>query len=524
MPTISIFYGSLIRIFFYLVSAIIFFSGSILLAKEPDIQISRNVIEANCDFSTRLYKQLAARNSGNLFFSPYSIAGALTMTAEGAREETGIQMIKTLGLDFVVPGGVSEELSNTPDLSNVHESMALICDRLTNEDQREISKVKSEIETLKLEMERLKKEYKALMKQDKWKEANPLIEDIGKIEKELNNLFTRIDQYEIRVANALWVENSYLLKKAYLQMINCYYKTGGAFQVDFINASETARERINLWVKNHTRNRIKNLIPQGGLNPLTRLVLTNAIYFKGEWATPFYEGSTESEDFTLADGHKIKVPMMHESEIEPARYGAFNADGSVFPTPELIDTEEPVKKVYPDENGFAILELPYKGNEIAMVLLAPNRHDGLATIEKQLNSRKLEQWLNSLETRKTTVFVPKFKLDQDYRLKNTLQDLGMVRAFQDPSDANGAQFQGITESDDPLQQLYLSEVLHKAFIEVNEKGTEAAAATAVLSLCGAAPQLLIPFVPEFKANKPFIFLIQERSSGLILFMGKLATP
>ena len=216
--------------------------------------------------------------------------------------------------------------------------------------------------------------------------------------------------------------------------------------------------------------------------------------------------------------------MMHKYKMESARYGAFNTDGSVFPTPEFIDPEAPVKKVYPDENGFAILELPYKGNEIAMVIIAPNRHDGLATIEKQLNSRKLEQWLNSLETRKTTVFLPKFKLDQDYQMKKTLQDLGMVRAFQDPSDANGAQFQGMTESDDPLQQLYLSEVLHKAFIEVNEKGTEAAAATAVLSLCGAAPQLLIPFVPEFKANKPFIFLIQERSSGLILFMGKLATP
>ena len=109
-----------------------------------------------------------------------------------------------------------------------------------------------------------------------------------------------------------------------------------------------------------------------------------------------------------------------------------------------------------------------------------------------------------------------FRFKKDYRLKKTLQDLGMVPAFQDPSDANGAQFQGMTVGDDPAQQLYLSEVLHKAFIEVNKKGTEAAAATAVLSLCGASPQLLIPFVPEFKANKPFIFLIQERSSGMIL--------
>nr|WP_320190672.1 serpin family protein [uncultured Desulfobacter sp.] len=513
-----------IRLLTILISTIMVFFGSVVLAKEPDTQISKKVIDANCDFSTRLYKQLAAENSGNLFFSPYSIAGALTMAAEGARGETAEQMIKTLGLDFMGLGGGDKERSDAPDLSRVHESMARICDRLTNEDLREISKIRSEIATLKLEMKRLEKEYEALIKQDKWKEANPLMEDINRIAKKINILFTRIDQYEIRVANALWVENSYPLKKAYLQMINRYYQTGGAFQVDFINAFETAREQINLWVEHQTHNRIKNLVPLGGVNALTRLVLTNAVYFKGEWATPFYEGSTESEDFTLADGNKIKVPMMHEYKIESARYGAFNADGSVFPTPEFIDREEPVKRVYPDESGFAVLELPYKGNEIAMVVLAPNRHDGLVTIEKQLSSKKLEQWLNSLETRKTTVFLPKFKLDQDWRLKKILQDLGIVRAFQDPSNANGAQFQGMTVGDDPAQQLYLSEVLHKSFIEVNEKGTEAAAVTAVRALCGAAPRLLIPFVPEFKANNPFIFLIQERSSGLILFMGKLANP
>jgi serine protease inhibitor len=172
-----------------------------------------------------------------------------------------------------------------------------------------------------------------------------------------------------------------------------------------------------------------------------------------------------------------------------------------------------------------MLELPYKGGEVAMLVLLPRSADGLEALEKQLTAENLAAWVGKLQQRGTHVFLPKFKVETKYDLGKTLQGMGMVRAFNDPRTADGAQFDGMSESQDPAQKLYISKVLHKAFVEVNEKGTEAAAATAVMMMMpkSAAP-VSVPFTPTFRADRPFLFLIRDRQSGSILFVGRMVNP
>ena len=221
---------------------------------------------------------------------------------------------------------------------------------------------------------------------------------------------------------------------------------------------------------------------------------------------------------------------MHAPKLGVGRYGAFNADGSHFNTPIRIRRGEDPKGHYPQADGFAIVELPYKGEDLSMVVIAPNDPAGLSAIENKLTPENLNAWIGRLKKRDTHVYLPKFKMETDYKLGDTdepgtLQKMGMVRAFIDPRiPKTGAQFKGMTTSTDPMKQLYITKVFHKAFVEVNEKGTEAAAATAVVM---AVPRSLpkdVPFIPEFKADRPFVFLIREKSTGSVLFLGRMMTP
>ena len=209
--------------------------------------------------------------------------------------------------------------------------------------------------------------------------------------------------------------------------------------------------------------------------------------------------------------------------VDPARYAAFNADGSFFNTPKQIKRRQTVG-LYPGDKGFAIVELPYKGDEIAMVVIAPNKHDGLLRLESQISADRVEKWLDQMQQRKVQVFLPKFKLETGYDIKKTLQDMGIIRAFTDPLKPDGAQFYGMTASDDPLQQLFIAQILHKAFVEVNEKGTEAAAATGISMIMHPMMPPTVPFIPTFRADRPFIFLIRDRVTGSILFMGRMVNP
>jgi serpin B len=269
------------------------------------------------------------------------------------------------------------------------------------------------------------------------------------------------------------------------------------------------------------------LIAPGALVPDTRLVITNAVYFKGQWAAPFAEASTTEEDFATARGKTQRVKMMRDHSRASTPYAAFNGDGTFFETPRSVP-KDPAKRppTYPDDAGFSLISLAYKGGELSMVLIAPRSADGLDSVEKQVTEDKLQSWLARVEARTVDTAIPRFTMESSHTMSRTLQAMGMRRAFTDPAEPGGAQFSGMTASQDPSQQLYIGSVLHKAWVDVNEKGTEAAAATAVLMRpTAAAPaEETVPFIPQFRADRPFLFLIRDARTGLVLFMGRLVNP
>lgn len=251
---------------------------------------------------------------------------------------------------------------------------------------------------------------------------------------------------------------------------------------------------------------------------LVRMILVNAIYFKGQWSEPFDKKYTKKEPFLLGGGNKSQADMM--SRMLVGRYAAFNADGSDFATPHTIEGNK--KATYPDEGGFQVAQLPYMGDKLGMVLLVPRDPKGLPALEAKLTGPSLARWLGRLRPRAIQVTMPKFKMETSYSLGDKLQAMGMKLAF----DKRQANFHGMSKSRHPDDNLKISQVLHKAFVEVNEEGTEAAAATAVvmnvtpLSFGPLAP----PFIPEIRADRPFLFLITEVDSGALLFMGRLNAP
>jgi serpin B len=270
-------------------------------------------------------------------------------------------------------------------------------------------------------------------------------------------------------------------------------------------------------------------MPPGSVDPMTRLVIANAVYFKGEWLEPFDESSTKPKDFHTADGGKTPTPMMSKYLYNACGYGAFTGDGKAFDTPREIPFEmsDDDPSLYPDAHGFTAVKLPYKGNKLFMVIIAPRSTDDLAQLEKQLPQTGLKSWIDKIVDRPVIANVPKFKLETEYGLERSLQALGMTRAFKNPIEPNGAEFNRMTTSDDPAKQLYISVVRHKTFVEVNEKGTEAAAATGIAMPAAEArpqPPKTRPFTPTFWADKPFLFVICDRESHSILFLGRMVKP
>jgi serpin B len=297
------------------------------------------------------------------------------------------------------------------------------------------------------------------------------------------NELNRADaSYMLRTANALWVQQNYPLLEKYLSTIEKYY-VGKASKVDFEKATEQARQTINGWVQQETNNRIKDLLPQGILNPLTRLVLTNAIYFAGTWVKQFSESATAEQDFRVSENQTVKVPMMSRTD-----------DGAVFN--------------YGEAENLQILEMQYESGNLSMLVLLP-KNGNLTSLEDSLTLEKLDQWRNELTEQRVDVFIPKFSFTAKCSLRSNLIEMGMPTAF-----TSSADFSGI----DGTRDLFIQDVIHKAFIDVNEKGTEAAAATAVVMT------LAVSHTPQFWANHPFMFIIQDRSTGNILFLGRVIDP
>lgn len=291
--------------------------------------------------------------------------------------------------------------------------------------------------------------------------------------------------YELAVANALWGQRGCKWAPDFLSVLKTGYGAG-LEEVDFAADTEGARKTINAWVEKQTRDKIKDLIPPGILDDLTRLVLTNAIYFKGDWAEPFKKDETKDEDFFAAGGAKAPAPMMHQKKH-------FN---------------------YFDGGDFQALEMPYKGEALSMVVLLPKAKDGLTALEKSLSAEKVAEWLAKLRSTEVQVALPKFKTTAQFELNKVLVAMGMPHAFDIP--AGSADFSGM----DGTKLLYISAVVHKAFVEVNEEGTEAAAATAVVMALRGMPAP----PPEFRADHPFVYLIRDTRTGCILFIGRVANP
>lgn len=293
--------------------------------------------------------------------------------------------------------------------------------------------------------------------------------------------------YTLSIANALWVQKDYQLLDEYVNVIRSYY-AGEATNVDFVKATEQARQTINAWVENRTSNRITNLIPEGALNQFTRLVLTNAIYFNGTWVKPFDGGHTTESDFRVNGSRTVKVPMMSQTGPE----AIFN---------------------YAKVDNVQLLEMPYNGGNLSMLILLP-KSDDLSSFEEALTLEKLNQWRNELSEQRVDVYVPKFNFTTQYQLSKNLIEMGMPTVF---SEDTAADFSGM----DGTRNLFIGDVLHKAFIGVNENGTEAAAATAVVMVGSALP---VSPVTIFRADHPFMFMIQERVTGNILFLGRVINP
>ena len=407
----------------HIVLAVVLLNATgVVFAKDKRDDAADRIVKGNTKFAFDLYAQLKTEE-GNLFFSPYSISTALAMTYAGAKNETAEQMAKTLGF-WHCPNFPSEPLT-MPEI--------------------------------------------------------PFHPAYGRLINRLNTLGQK-GNYQLSIANALWGQNDYSFLNSFVELNKTHYHAG-LENVDFVKETEKTRQKINQWVEDKTNKKIKNLIPQGALDAMTRLVLTNAIYFKGDWALQFDTAETKDEDFYISADKTVNTPLMHQKE----------------------------KFTYGQTETLQMLKFVYKGDDLSMLVLLAKEKDGLAGLEKQLTAKNLIQWQKRMYKREVRVFLPKFKMTSQFGLSDTLAKMGIPDAF-----GKAADFSGMTGGKD----LFISNVIHKAFVEVNEEGTEAAAATGVTMSLTSMPAP----PPVFRADHPFVFIIQDNNTNSILFIGRVVDP
>ncbi len=295
---------------------------------------------------------------------------------------------------------------------------------------------------------------------------------------------------KLTIANRLFGDKSYTFEKPFLDATAKHFDAA-LEPVDFRSNAEPARAHINSWIESKTNQLIKELLPPGAVMPDTRLVLVNAIYFLAKWQQEFEGDNTRDAEFNTSKKTKVKVPTMNQT--------AYHRSAKI--------------------DGGRVLELPYQGGNTAMWIVLPDAVDGLAAVEQKLSAAALASWGSKLEAKNTAVALPRFELKpaESLNLGKLLQELGVVDAF------NGslADFTGIANPASPADRLYISGVFHKAYVKVNEQGTEAAAATAVsMARAGGVPEQPMAFT----VDRPFAFFIVDKTSGLVLFMGRVVDP
>ena len=461
-----------------------------LLAAETGKPPVNYAVTANSDFAVDLYRQLSKGSPDqNLFFSPYSVSSALAMAAEGARGQTALEMGQALRFPAAARR-IGDDAQAIPwNTSLLHTGMAQLNERLEKSQKPVPQEVRAQAAELGKQIAASYARASALLKDRPKGWLHERLDEFKKsaqLKDQLKEVLSHVDQYEIHIANALWGEMTQPFQQPYLDTIGKFYKTGGLFPVDFKNNPEAARQEINAWVEKQTADKIKGLLGPGSVNNNTRLVLTNAIYFLGNWTEPFKPAATSEQDFSVSVGKKVKSPLMHQ--VHKFRYYA--------------------------NRSLQVLELPYKGGDLSMLVLLPLEADGLSAVESGLSAAGIGRLHASLQPEDVEVYLPKFKLETSYELNGPLEALGMKRAFV----AGQADFSGM---DGGTGYFSLSQVFHKAFVDVNERGTEAAAATAVHVLGAAA---VPPHQFVFRADHPFLFLICDNQSGSILFLGRMMEP
>jgi serpin B len=287
--------------------------------------------------------------------------------------------------------------------------------------------------------------------------------------------------FRLNVVNAIWGQRDYKFVPAYLDLLAENYGAGLRI-LDFIGAPEQSRMTINNWVSDQTEDRIKDLIPKGSIDFLTRLVLTNAIYFNAAWKLPFQPEATADGPFHLISGNDVTVPMMKQTD----QFG------------------------YAKSDNYLAVELPYDGNELSMVILI-NEAGKFSDFENTLKSSAVKAIIDSLKNTRVILTMPKFEFESEFGLKAMLMGMGMEEPFRDSADFSGMS----TESD-----LHIDDVVHKAFVSVDEAGTEAAAASAVIVGTTSMP----PEPVTVTLDRPFVFLIRDIETGAILFIGRVMNP
>jgi serpin B len=285
--------------------------------------------------------------------------------------------------------------------------------------------------------------------------------------------------WSLSVANRLWGEASLSFEQPFLDLTRTHY--GAELATVSFADTEPTRQLINGWVSEQTQERIPELLRQGAIDAATVMVLTNAIHFLGTWKSAFDPVNTSEQPFTLASGEQVPVPLMHqESQVRWMDYGEV-----------------------------ATMAMPYSGDRLELLVALPASHDGLSTLEASLTPELLARWDQDMAPAKVKIWLPRFELSGDFELSPALRELGMPSAF------GGADFSGMTSGGG----LALSAVIHQAWLKVDEQGTEAAAATAVVVTRSARPREFV-----FRADHPFLFLIRDQQTGAVLFMGRMVGP